>query len=755
MKHYVTAFFVAFLFPIITLAQHTAMDSVAMYHESTAINSGKIQQELIYLHLDNTSYYRGDRMYFACYLMTAGRLEPSQMSRTVYVELLNPGGKIIDRCVLKPDNGCCHGSLLVDEMPFYSGYYEIRAYTRYMLNFGPQAIYSRVVPVFFAPEQYGNWADRRVMKYGSARREYNRPKPVARDSRDMWLYSKTLELKVDTVASADSVSFILSRGERCGSDVFGISLMCRGELCGRAILDLTDADNATFAVSRHRLPAGVIQATAFDASGVPLADCLFFNPGRKHRGIEYHFNKECYAPYELVELEVRAPEPGVYALSVADAENHVAKADDMRDEIMRRQGWRRYSWPILAGMEELQMDMLPEQGIEVRGRVVGSMRNRGKDDVTVSMLLNHVDSIGEAVIEEFRTDSLGRFAFQGDLKGQWMMSLSATENEKKTRHRVLLDRIEYPQPRGYYLDEMQFEIADLPEAEVVLALDSVDEDGEFLRKLARSGVKQLHEVEITADGGHAEDVRKYMENSVTSYDVAGARQLLQDQGIKMIRRLKDILPLIDSNFLYRGGEDKLYYRAKEPIFVIDDAVGGNELMVRFSDIDAWNALDLSVDMIKNIYINNETKAISEYGIKMFENNLDLLDYNDTTNIMSFNNYKGAAYSRSLENRDYHSEAYQDIMSKRFGCVVFVELNTHRTELIRPGMRRAIVDGYTNCEEFVMPDYSRATPFDPDFRRTLYWNPSVETDEQGVAYIRFYNNSTARRFVVSLSGMKLL
>ena len=113
-----------------TKLQHTVVDSLAVFHESTGMNSGKIQQEMIYLHLDNTAYYRGDRIYFAGYLVTSGKLKPSDMSRTVYVELLNPSGKIIDHCILKTVDGRFHGSLLANEQPFYSGYYEIRAYTR-------------------------------------------------------------------------------------------------------------------------------------------------------------------------------------------------------------------------------------------------------------------------------------------------------------------------------------------------------------------------------------------------------------------------------------------------------------------------------------------------------------------------------------------------------------------------------------------------------------------------------------------------
>ena len=40
----------------------------------------------------------------------------------------------------------------------------------------------------------------------------------------------------------------------------------------------------------------------------------------------------------------------------------------------------------------------------------------------------------------------------------------------------------------------------------------------------------------------------------------------------------------------------------------------------------------------------------------------------------------------------------------------------------------------------------------DYRRTIYWNPDVETNERGVANIKFYNNSYSRSLNVSVEGM---
>lgn len=95
-----------------------------------------IPQEKVYMQFDNTSYYQGDNIWFKCFLVTSDLHPATDLSKTLYVELLNPGGEVIDKRTLKIENGQCHGDFTLNQIPFYSGFYEVRAYTKYMLNFG-------------------------------------------------------------------------------------------------------------------------------------------------------------------------------------------------------------------------------------------------------------------------------------------------------------------------------------------------------------------------------------------------------------------------------------------------------------------------------------------------------------------------------------------------------------------------------------------------------------------------------------------
>ena len=64
-----------------------------------------------------------------------------------------------------------------------------------------------------------------------------------------------------------------------------------------------------------------------------------------------------------------------------------------------------------------------------------------------------------------------------------------------------------------------------------------------------------------------------------------------------------------------------------------------------------------------------------------------------------------------------------------------------------------LSGYAVCEDFYQPDYSRQKPAQPtDYRRTLYWNPNLQLDEEGCASIHLYNNSRKTQLTVSAEGM---
>ncbi len=150
-------------------------------------------QEKVYVHTDNMCYFVGDTLWYKAYVVRADDLCPTDMSRLLYVELLSPDGLLVERqtVVVSGRGHSCGQFVLKDSL--YSGYYELRAYTRWMLNFNVRehryrqdetwwfynkkmaadyfrvwdGLYSRVLPVYGKPERAGDF---------DARRMYQRPK---------------------------------------------------------------------------------------------------------------------------------------------------------------------------------------------------------------------------------------------------------------------------------------------------------------------------------------------------------------------------------------------------------------------------------------------------------------------------------------------------------------------------------------------------------------------------------------------------
>ncbi len=150
-------------------------------------------QEKVYLHTDNQCYFVGDTLWYKAYVVRADNLQPTDMSRLLYVELLSPDGLLVERqtIIVSPKGYTCGQFALTDSL--YSGYYELRAYTRWMLNFNVRehyyrtdetwwfynkkmaadyfrvwdGLYSRVLPIYSKPDTKGDYDSRRM---------YQRPK---------------------------------------------------------------------------------------------------------------------------------------------------------------------------------------------------------------------------------------------------------------------------------------------------------------------------------------------------------------------------------------------------------------------------------------------------------------------------------------------------------------------------------------------------------------------------------------------------
>jgi hypothetical protein len=489
-----------------------------------------------------------------------------------------------------------------------------------------------------------------------------------------------------------------------------------------------------------------------------VGDRLLFIHRSEKLSIKERANKESYNPYEQVNMQFAITEKDTipvettFSVSIKDGQNDVKPDQDIQsnlllmseikgyvhnpdyyfestDSIHQRaldlllmvQGWHRYSWAWVDGTKPFELKHQPEKGIEINGQVVSFVKSVPKPNVNVSTLIcqkNDSGKVNKSFMESFVTDSLGRFGFNADVEGRWNMVFAVTEKGKKKDYRTVLDKLFSPEPRRYRYTDLFAHIPN-PEEDKLIATDTLlraatDSVAKVIPKInydpiVKKGVQgkilYLKEVVIKAKRNSKEmDILDDRTKSMAYYDVYAEQDKIRDEGGIPKTSLTEFKMKMNNDFHLSHGvglEDDIFkYKTMLPLFVVDHK------RLRLEDDNFMIPLCIRADYIKSIYISENISTIITYGRS-----------------------PGAPMV--------------------YSCVVFLEIFPDwkiPTEAGK-GVRKTWLDGYSQVKEFYSPNYATLPP-EPDYCRTLYWNPSVKTDKDGKALIQFYNNSSCRNFTIS-------
>lgn len=185
MKRTKTLLFILVLasMALTSVAQSTdTLTALERLKERVRLFGERIPQEKVFVQMDNTCYFLSDTIWFSAFTTRTNSDKPSKISRVLYAELWNHDGYMVERKLVEMRDGRGSGFF---ELPdtLYSGYFELRAYTRWQLNWGQtehphnklsedwfynkqmakeyfqdyEKLYSRVFPVYDKPKTEGEY----------------------------------------------------------------------------------------------------------------------------------------------------------------------------------------------------------------------------------------------------------------------------------------------------------------------------------------------------------------------------------------------------------------------------------------------------------------------------------------------------------------------------------------------------------------------------------------------------------------------
>ena len=112
-------------------------------------------QEKIYVQTDKDRYITGQSVWFGIYAMIYGA--PSDLSKIVYVQLLNPEGNIVMQKKMPVVKGLADGDLTLPDS-LRTNVYQLRCFTAWMLNFDEYFIFHKAIYIQNLTQQVNHTA---------------------------------------------------------------------------------------------------------------------------------------------------------------------------------------------------------------------------------------------------------------------------------------------------------------------------------------------------------------------------------------------------------------------------------------------------------------------------------------------------------------------------------------------------------------------------------------------------------------------
>ena len=447
------------------------------------------------------------------------------------------------------------------------------------------------------------------------------------------------------------------------------------------------------------------------------------------------------------------------------------------------QGWERYEWQTMTGLTEFEEKHRVEEGLTMNGWILSYSRRDPVSDIGV--YANVIPDDDKTLFEgfEYITDSTGYFGFDlSDFygKGKFNINLMSTnengvsKNEKSKR--IRFERADRPKPRPYFKQETDLNHNDHRPYDYKVDYTDYDLTPAQRRKLGR----MIDDVDIE----EAAEKQRFVDfDTFTSFEVEEDAELELDQG-EYTTDLEGYFLERGIRFNYESTEDKLLEEEMDMLSGVSMSDEGGEseneggLDIGFenkyesgtssglmSDNDNGNdnGLFIEKEIVPHFYVHNLQKFFGVPG--PFANPLKI----DMIDIKSIILFDRPMYPREfadiipLEIEYARKRADTDFMwwlssSMRRYYLVDVQIKEDRQllfdwEIRNLGRRTTTVKGFTRPVQYYSPVYPDG-PIEgtPDYRRTLYWNPNVITDEDGHARVEFYNNSFTRKFTINAAGI---
>ena len=779
------------VFGILVTQASTQQDNLRQLTKNLSQFNYYYPQEKVYLHFDNNAYFLEESLFFNAYVVMADCHRADSLSGVLYVELLAPDGQLQEKLKLKIVDGQAAGSFRFHPN-WKSGYYEVRAYTRSMLNWDESTVFSRIFPVFDSPQEEGDYrqlvmSDKNFPPTKPFREAYQ-----SEASTEVYFYPEGGNL-IQGLSSQVAYKVL---------DRYGMGKHSQLYLCdafGQIIDSTTTQHNGMGVVTicPQATPLYLKMIEDGQSSFFPLPPALAQGYSLSCRwrddALDIELRSSTQMPTEILGISILARGRLLHADCImpdkqgkhlcfpdslfADGVNQITLFDAYGQICAERFVFKYPEHQNKISIVAPKSPIKPFEKISLQINVQNTAPN-------TSLSIAIRDSESELDMQP-NADLASYLLLASDLKG-YIECPSYYLEKDDAEHRLACDllmmvhgwrRYDWSQMSGMKPFKPEFmaekhlscygRLVENKDGLLLRASDMTSIPNTEIGILVKDKSNILYRSNVLSDenGCYGFEVNDfYGQKNMMLY----AKDYLQSNKKLefLIDRHYDIAP----RTIYQAEMD---YSLKEIIKASNEKIS----LMDVQQLKSVGVTEKRKDLkFKRYDVEKYREKAYDLGLKVCDNLADFLKEHDyqidkDDRGLSINHLLiKIGYSKNYSTVNFDNVRMIDVYESPYAHTQIFKNNNEyqpRTTVIflpfkentpRQGTHQAtrntIIEGFSRPREFHHINYQdkKIQIGDVDYRRTLYWNPNVTLDENGHAEIEFFNNSTCRHLSISAEGL---
>ena len=659
-----------------------------------------VPREEIFIHTDREDYISGENLWFNIYVIDRQSFKQSNNSSIVYFELLNSQNRPVVQKKILIIHGLGPGQIILPDT-LSTGTYTIRAYTNWMKNFLPYNCFMKNILVYNAINTRSSKTIGMPVNTFLPKESILQNRNPEVDVRINNLKSDTLEIFLD----ADKKF----RDEN--KNTLYIFIQTHG------VINYVTSEKMTAVKKRISLPksllsSGINQITFFNSSGEPFYERYIYTPPLKSNQITLKSGDSCNLRDKVV-LDIGLQNP---TLSSADSSGLSISVSPVHGE-----QYINMSDYLVFGTEF---------GPDIYRKDLNKLPSGKMDSILLSLRSNWLNW------KEILSGDLPYFKYPAEKEDHFLMGdLITNEGNSASIPEYLLmctpgKQADFQYARTDKEGHFYFRIhIDEGLKDLIIMPDNVNKN----RKInIESSFPDKYISQVADKDSSNKTVQTFISKLSVNYQV---QKIYGNPSIGKPQKAvyKPVIPI-------------RFYGKPDFVLVLSDYINlpvMSEIIfellpgVSLKRKKSGDEISITYHIGDNQYTTYPCLMIDGIIIK----DASLIDNLDPEIVEKIDIIR----EKYLVGR-YFFPGIINVITKAgdFSCVLLPDY------MIR--MRYKVLDPVYN---FVSPDYSAVQTMEsriPDYRNTLYWNPSVKTDKEGKARIEFWSSDNRTDYVINIQGI---